>query len=106
MPFNYNLEKFYAVLKTLELEIQQDEEIKKVKGRTSQWPLLQRIRKSGKKKASEEGIPSAPNKHVCEGRAEAGKGKGKAEIEDESMHQDDFDDIDEFLPSFPEDSLN
>ena len=30
-------------------------------------------------------------------RHEAGKSKGKVEIEEESMHQEDLDDIDEYL---------
>ena len=47
--------------------------------------------------SEEEVVPGAPNKSVCEGKAEASKGKGKAEVEDESMNQDDLDDIDEYL---------
>ena len=34
---------------------------------------------------------------VCEGKAEASKGKGKVKVEDDSMNQDDLDDIDEYL---------
>ena len=42
----------------------------------------------------------APSSNAGESKQEAGKGKGKAEIEDESVHQedlDDIDDIDEYL---------
>ena len=42
---DYNLEKLYGVLKTYELEIQHNDEIKKVKGRTNQLPLLKRTRR-------------------------------------------------------------
>ena len=49
------------------------------------------------KKLSEVAISSAPNKNVCEGTSELSKGKGKVEAEDDSMNQEDLDDIDEYL---------
>ena len=42
-------------------------------------------------------VTEAPSKIAGENRQEAGKGKGKAEIEEESVHQEDLDDIDEYL---------
>ena len=42
-------------------------------------------------------VPNAPNKNICECKAEASKGKEKAEVEDESTNQDDLNDIDEYL---------
>ena len=36
-------------------------------------------------------------RNVCEGNDEASKGKGKAEDEDDSINQEDLDDIDEYL---------
>ena len=39
-------------------------------------------------------------KNVCEGTYELSKGKGKVEVEDDSMNQEDLDDIDEYL-AFP-----
>ena len=42
-------------------------------------------------------VSEAPSGDAGEGQVEVRKGKGKAKIEDESMHQDDLDDIDEYL---------
>ena len=39
----------------------------------------------------------APRRNVGEGKLEAGKGKSKAETNDELMNQEDLDDIDEYL---------
>ena len=39
----------------------------------------------------------AQSRNVGESKLEAGKGKGKAEIEHESVHQEDLDDIDDYL---------
>ena len=89
---DYNLENLYGVLKTHELKIQQDEEIEKI-------VALVAKNKGDKKVVSSEGevINGAPNRSVCEGKAKANKGKGKAEVEDDSINQDDLDDIDEYI---------
>ena len=42
-------------------------------------------------------VTEAPSKIAGENRHEAEKGKRKAEIEEESVHQEDLDDIDEYL---------
>ena len=42
-------------------------------------------------------VSEAPRRNAGESKVEAGKGKGKAEMGDESMHQEDLDDIDDYL---------
>ena len=88
----------YGVLKTYELEIQQDDEIEKSQRKEKTVALVSNDKEDKKVISSEEEVVlDAPNRSVCEGKAEAGKGKGKAEVEDDSMNQDDLDDIDEYL---------
>ena len=43
---DYTIDKLYGVLRTYELEIQQDEEIEKARERTSQLLLLHKMKKS------------------------------------------------------------
>ena len=42
-------------------------------------------------------VSSAPNRNVCEGTSELCNGKKKVQDEDDSMNQEDLDDIDEYL---------
>ena len=42
-------------------------------------------------------VSEAPNRNAGKSKLEAEKGKGKAAIEDESVHQKDLDDIDDYL---------
>ena len=76
------------------MEIQQDEEIKKGQRKDKSVAL---VAKNKEEETSEGVVVEAPIKIAGENRQEAGKGKGKTEIEEESVHQEDFDDIDEYL---------
>ena len=86
----YNLEKLYRVLKTYELEIQQDEEIEKGQRKDKSVALFA---KNKEEKTSEGVVVEAPNRIAGENRQNA----GKEEIEEESVHQKNLDDIDEYL---------
>ena len=81
-------------MKTYELEIQQDEEIEKGQRKDKSVAL---VAKNKEEETSEVVVTEAPSKIAGESRLKAGKGKGKAEIEEESVHQEDLDDIDEYL---------
>ena len=91
---DYNLEKLYGVLKTYELEIQQDEEIEKGQRKDKSVAL---VAKNKEEETSKVVVIEAPSKIASENRQEDGKGKGKAEIKEESVHQEDLDDIYEYL---------
>ena len=92
------LKSLYGVLKTYELEIQQDDEIERSQRKEKTVALVAKDKEIKKAVSSEEeAVSEAPIRDAGEGKVEARKGKGKAEIEDESMHQDDLDDIDEYL---------
>ena len=91
---DYNLEKLYGVLKTYELEIQQDEEIEKSQRKEKSVAL---VAKSKEEETSEGAIVEAPSKIAGENKQDAGKGKSKDESEDESVYQENLDDIDEYL---------
>ena len=93
---DYNLEKLYGVLKTYELEIQQDGEIEKGQRKDKSVALVAK-NKEVWEESSGVVVSEAPSRNVGESKLEAGKGKGKAKIEDESMHQEDLDDIDDYL---------
>ena len=91
---DYNLEKLYGVLKTYELEIQQDEEIKKGQRKDKSVAL---VAKGKEEETSEEVVVEAPSIIAGENKQDAGKGKSKKESEDESVHQENLDNIDEYL---------
>ena len=55
------------------------------------------VAKNKEEETSEVVVSEASSMNAGERKQEAGKGKGKAEIEDESVHQEDLDDIDEYL---------
>ena len=95
---DYNLEKMYGVLNTYELEIQQDNEIETSQRKEKTVALVEKDKEIKKAVSSdEEAVSEAPRKNAGVGKLKAEKGKGKAKIEDESMHQEDLDDIDEYL---------
>ena len=91
---DYNLEKLYGVLKIYELEMQQDEKIEKGQRKDKSVAL---VAKNKEEETSEGVVFEAPIKIDGENRLEAEKGKGKTEIEEESLHQENLDDIDEYL---------
>ena len=80
---DYNLEKLYGVLKTYELEIQHDEEIEK--GQRKDKPVAL-VAKNKEEETSEVVVTEPPSRINNESRQEVGKGKGKAETEEESVH--------------------
>ena len=86
-----------GVLKTYELEIQHDEEIEKSQRKEKTVALVANHKEDKNEEASEEVVSSAPKRNVCEGKSELSKGKSKVEAEDDSMNQEDLDDIDEYL---------
>ena len=94
---DYNLEKRYGVLKTSELEIQQDEEIEQGQRKEKTVALVTKHKEDKSEEAGEVDVSSAPNRNVCEGTSELSKGKEKVEAKDYSMNQEDLDDIDEYL---------
>ena len=91
---DYNLERLYGVLKTYELEIQQDEEIEKGQRKDKSVAL---VAKNKEEETSEVVFTEPPSRNAGESRQKAGKSKDKAEIEEESVHQEDLDDIGEYL---------
>ena len=92
---DYNLEKLYGVLKTDELEIQKDEEIEKGQRKDKSVAL---VAKRKEEETNEGVVVEAPSRIAGENKHDAGKGKSKEESEDESVHQEILDDIDEYLP--------
>ena len=91
---DYNLEKSYGVLKIYELEIQQDEEIEKGQMKDKSVALAA---KTKEEKIGEGVVVEAPSRIAGENKQDAGKGKSKEESEDELVHQENLDDIDEYL---------
>ena len=83
-----------GVLKTNELEIPQDEEIEKGQRKDKSVAL---VVKSKEEETSEGVVVEAPNRIAGENKYDAGKGKSKEESEDESVLQENLDDIDEYL---------
>ena len=75
---DYNLEKLYRVLKTYELEIQQDEEIEKGQKKDKLVALIAKNKEVSEEEASVVAVSEAPSRNAGEGKLEAGKGKGKA----------------------------
>ena len=95
----YTLDKLYGILKTYELEIQQNLELEKnsKKEKTKALVVEKDEEQENALKSVVVGI-STPSSNTCEGRSEARKNKGKLiEDNDESFTQDELDDIDEHL---------
>ena len=91
---DFNLKILYGVLKTYELEIHQDEEIEKGQRKDKSVAL---VAKNKEEEANEVVISEASSRNAGESKQEAGKGKGKAKTEDESVYQEDLDDIDKYI---------
>ena len=100
---DYNLEKLYGVLKTYELELQQDEKIEKGQRKDKSVAL---VAKNKEEETSEVVVTEAPSKIAGKNRQEAGKGKGKADIEEESVHKKILMTLMNILLSCLGDSLN
>ena len=77
----YNLEKLYGVLKTYELELEQDEEMEKGQRKDKSVALV-----AQKQEDTVKVVPAkaTPSKDTCKGRSEASKGKGKMTEDDDS----------------------
>ena len=89
---DYTLDKLYGVLRTYELEIQQDEEIEKGQRKDKSIALAAQDEDRIQRK-SERAISS---KQVCEEKEDTSKGKLKTE-ESEDLTQEELEEIDEHL---------
>ena len=69
---DYNLEKLYGVLKTYELDIQQDEEIEKGQRMEKSVAL---VANNKEEEASEMVVTEAPSNNAGKNRQEDGKGQ-------------------------------
>ena len=91
----YTLERMYDILKTYELEMEQDDEIERIQKKGGSAVLIassQDMHDGGKIEVA----IATPNPRVCEGRAEASKSKGKT-VEEESESDDEMDEHLAFL---------
>ena len=71
----YNLEKLYGVLKTYELELQQDEELEKGQKKDISVALVAQKQVEQEDDVKDVTAKTTPSKDACEGRPEASKGK-------------------------------
>ncbi|KAL8134022.1 hypothetical protein AgCh_009193 [Apium graveolens] len=86
----FTLDRLYGILKTYELEIEQDEKMKK--GRKKGGSIALVAEQEKEKEIKVEAVESTPNLRVCEG-----KGKGLVTEHEDQLSQDDTDDIDGHL---------
>ena len=91
---DYTLDKLYGVLRTYELQIQQDEEIKKVQRKDKSIALVAQEKDENRMQVKSEKVVSS--KQVCEEKEETGKGELKIEGT-EDLTQEEFEEIDEHL---------
>ena len=91
----YTFERLYGILKTYELEMEQDEEIEKNQRKGGSAALMASSQEVHDDEDCEAAI-TTPNPRVCEGKNEASKGKGKT-AEDESGTDDEVDEHLAFL---------
>ncbi|XP_063942761.1 uncharacterized protein LOC135150404 [Daucus carota subsp. sativus] len=92
----YPLDKLYGILKTYELEIQQDEELEKNSKKEKTVALVAEKEEEGEKTL--KSVVKNSSNNTGEGKNEAGKNKGKIiEENKESSAQDELDDLDEHL---------
>ncbi|KAL8119001.1 hypothetical protein AgCh_016481 [Apium graveolens] len=87
----FTLERLYGILKTYELEIEQDERMERGKKKGGSVALVTDLEKE--KKVKMEAVESTSK--VCEN-----KGKGLVAESEDSLSQDDMEDIDEHLAFF------
>ena len=90
----YTLEKLYWVLRTYELEIQQDEEIEKSQRKDKFVALVAQDKYENKMQSKSETTNTC--KQTCEEKKEMSKGKLKVEGT-EDITQEEFEEIDEHL---------
>ena len=94
----YSLDKLYGILKTYELEIQQDEELEKNSKREKTVALVAEKEEEEEKTLMSVIAGKASSSSACDGKKDDGKKKGKAIEEDEELSaQDELDDLDEHL---------
>ncbi|KAL8126829.1 hypothetical protein AgCh_013938 [Apium graveolens] len=84
------LERLYNILKTYQLEMEQDEKIKK--GRKKGGSIALVVEQERVKKMKVKGVESAPNSRVCDG-----KGKWLVAEHEDHISQDEMEAIDEHL---------
>ena len=77
----YSLDKLYGILKTYELEIQQDEELEKSSKKEKTVALV--AEKEEEEEKALKSVAKTSNNTTGEGKNEAGKNKGKAIEESE-----------------------
>ncbi|XP_063945970.1 uncharacterized protein LOC135151450 [Daucus carota subsp. sativus] len=94
----YFLDKLYGILKTYELEIQQDEELEKNSKREKTVALVAEKEEEEEKALKFVIAGKASSNSACEGKKDDGKKKAKIiEKDEESSAQDELDDLDEHL---------
>ncbi|XP_063945973.1 uncharacterized protein LOC135151452 [Daucus carota subsp. sativus] len=94
----YSLDKLYGILKTYELEIQQDEELEKNPKREKTVALVAEKEEEEEKALKSVIAGKASSSSACEGKKDDGKKKAKIiEEDEESSAQDELDDLDEHL---------
>ncbi|XP_063942882.1 uncharacterized protein LOC135150486 [Daucus carota subsp. sativus] len=92
----YSLDKLYGILKTYELEIQQDEELEKNSKKEKNVALV--AKKEEEEEKALKSMAKTSSNNTGEGKNEAGKNKGKIIKENEEpTAQDELDDLDEHL---------
>ncbi|XP_063949970.1 uncharacterized protein LOC135152795 [Daucus carota subsp. sativus] len=92
----YSLDKLYGILKTYELEIQQDEELEKSSKKEKTVALV--AEKEEEEEKALKSVAKTSNNITGEGKNEAGKNKGKAiEENEEPTAQDELDELDGHL---------
>lgn len=92
----YSLERLYGILKTYELEMEQDDEIEKIQRKGGSATLMASV-KEVQSEDEETPTKAAPNPRVCEGRTEPNKGKGVMTEEPDEEDANDDSDVDEHL---------
>ncbi|KAL8156453.1 hypothetical protein AgCh_001519 [Apium graveolens] len=90
LSFNLAQHRLYEILKTYELEIEQDEKLEK--GRKKGGSIALVVEQEKEKETKVEAVESVPTPKVCEG-----KGKGLVAEHEDQLSQDYMDDIDEHL---------
>ena len=92
----YTLEKLYGVLRTYELEIQQDEEIEKSQKKKKSVALVVQDKDENKVQVENKSGTTNTYKSICEEEGEVSKGKLKMEGT-EDLTKEELEEIDEHL---------
>lgn len=93
----YTLDKLYGILKTYELEIQQDDEMEKNSKKEKTVALVAEKSEIKNEPENAGSAKTTPGTSVCEDRTEKNKGKNKMVAEEDDSSQEELDDIDEHL---------